>query len=73
MAGPIALLRNGDPVTIDARERRIDAAISPAEFRRRARGLKPRKAYALRGVLAKYARAVSSASFGAVTDGPDSD
>jgi dihydroxy-acid dehydratase len=72
-AGPIALLRNGDQVTIDARGRRIDAAISTAEFKRRARGLRPRKAYARRGVLAKYARAVSSASLGAVTDGPEND
>ena len=72
VAGPIALLRNGDPVTIDARGRRIDAGISVAEFRRRARAYRPRPAYAVRGVLAKYARVVSSASLGAVTDGPDS-
>jgi len=71
VAGPIALLRNGDQVTIDARGRRIDAAIPAAEFRRRAQAWRPRKAYAQRGVLAKYARAVSSASLGAVTDGQD--
>ena len=73
VAGPIALLCNGDQVTIDARGRRIDAAISTAEFKRRARAHRPRKAYAERGVLAKYARMVSSASLGAVTDGPEND
>ena len=40
---------------------------------RRSRALKPRKPYAVSGVLAKYARAVSSASLGAVTDGPEND
>ena len=73
VAGPIALLRNGDQVTIDARARRIDAGISAAEFARRARAYRPRRPYAARGVLAKYARVVSSASFGAVTDGPDTE
>jgi dihydroxy-acid dehydratase len=73
VGGPIALLRNGDQVTIDARGRRIDAAISAADFRRRARDRRARKPYAERGVLAKYARAVSSASLGAVTDGPEND
>jgi dihydroxy-acid dehydratase len=69
VAGPIALLRNGDRVRIDARGRRIDVELSSAEFRRRARAWRPRKPYALRGVLAKYAGTVSSASLGAVTDG----
>ena len=68
VGGPIALLRNGDRVTIDATRRRIDVALSAAELRRRSRAFKPRKPYAVSGVLAKYARAVSSASLGAVTD-----
>ncbi len=68
VAGPIALLRNGDRITIDARGRRIDVELSSAELKRRARAWRPRKPYALRGVLAKYARTVSSASLGAVTD-----
>jgi dihydroxy-acid dehydratase len=68
VGGPIALLRNGDRVTIDASRRRIDVELSVAELRRRARALKPRKPYAVNGVLAKYARVVSSASLGAVTD-----
>jgi dihydroxy-acid dehydratase len=68
VGGPIALLRNGDRVTIDANRRRIDVELSVAELRRRSRALRPRKPYAVNGVLAKYARVVSSASLGAVTD-----
>ena len=68
VGGPIALLRNGDQVTLDAQQQRIDVAISAAELRRRHRDWKPRKPYATHGVLAKYARVVSSASHGAVTD-----
>ncbi len=68
VGGPLALLRNGDQVTIDARRRRIDVEISASELRRRSRALKARKPYAAYGVLAKYARVVSSASLGAVTD-----
>ena len=66
--GPIALLRNGDRVTIDAVRRVIEVNLPAAELKRRSRALKPRKPYATHGVLAKYARAVSSASLGAVTD-----
>ena len=69
VGGPIALLRHNDRVTIDATRRRIDVELSAAELRRRARALRPRKPYAVSGVLAKYARVVSSASRGAVTDG----
>jgi dihydroxy-acid dehydratase len=68
VGGPIALLRNGDRIAIDAVRRRIDVDLPAAELRRRARKLRVRKPYATRGVLAKYARAVSSASLGAVTD-----
>jgi len=67
--GPIALLRNGDRITIDAVKRRMDVDLSAAELQRRRRAWRPRKPYASRGVLAKYARSVSSASLGAVTDG----
>jgi dihydroxy-acid dehydratase len=66
--GPIALLRNGDRITIDAIKRRIDVEVSAAELARRRKAWRPRKPYATRGVLAKYARSVSSASLGAVTD-----
>jgi len=68
VGGPIALLRDGDLVTIDARRRRMDVDLSAAELKRRQRKWRPRRAYATRGVLAKYARVVGSASEGAVTD-----
>ena len=68
VGGPIALIRNADRITIDAQRRLIDVEISAAELRRRRKVWKPRAPYATRGVLAKYARVVSSASRGAVTD-----
>ncbi len=68
VGGPIGLLRNGDRITIDAVGRRIEVEVPPSELRRRARLNRPRRPYATRGVLAKYARVVSSASLGAVTD-----
>ncbi len=66
--GPIALIRDGDRVTIDAARKRIDVDVSVMELKRRLRSWKKPKDYAIRGVLAKYARTVSSASEGAVTD-----
>ncbi len=71
VGGPIALLRNGDRITIDAARRRIEVELTVSELRRRARAHRPRKPYARQGVLAKYARVVSSASLGAITDQPD--
>ncbi|MBS0387604.1 MAG: dihydroxy-acid dehydratase [Proteobacteria bacterium] len=68
VGGPLALLRDGDRIAIDAVKRRIDVDLPAAEWRRRTRKWRPRKPYARSGVLAKYARAVSSASLGAVTD-----
>jgi dihydroxy-acid dehydratase len=68
LGGPLALLRNGERITIDAQRRRIEAQVSAAEFKRRRVAWKPRRPYASHGVLAKYARVVSSASLGAVTD-----
>jgi dihydroxy-acid dehydratase len=67
LGGPIALLRDGDIITIDAVKRRIVAELSAAELKRRARGWRVPKPWTTRGVLAKYARMVSSASRGAVT------
>ncbi|NBP07413.1 MAG: dihydroxy-acid dehydratase, partial [Gammaproteobacteria bacterium] len=66
--GPIALIRNGDAITIDAVARRIDIDVAAAEMRRRRKAWKAPKPYATRGVLAKFAGSVSSASQGAVTD-----
>ncbi len=68
VGGAIGLLRDGDEITIDAVRRKINVAVSAAEMQRRRKSWRPRKAYATHGVLAKYARCVSSASRGAVTD-----
>jgi dihydroxy-acid dehydratase len=66
--GPIALIENGDRVTIHAQERTITLEISDAEMQaRRAQWQQPEPNYR-KGVLAKYAKLVSSASLGAVTD-----
>ncbi len=70
VGGPLALLRNGDEIVIDAVKRRIDTGVSAAELQRRRKSWRQPKAYARQGVLAKYARVVSSASLGAVTDSP---
>ena len=67
VGGPIALLRNGDRVTIDARKRSINVDLSATELRRRRSAWRPRRPYATGGVLAKYAHLVGSASAGAVT------
>ena len=67
--GPIALLEDGDAVTIDAERREINVALTDAELARRRAGWRQPPPYARKGVLAKYARLVSSASLGAVTDG----
>src|SRR5262245_204124 len=65
--GPIALLKSGDRITIDADAKRLDADLGEAEWtKRRAAWTKP-PLRVERGVLAKYARTVHSASEGAVT------
>jgi dihydroxy-acid dehydratase len=65
--GPIAALKNGDTIAIDLPRRRLDVELSPTEIKRRLKAVKaPRPRYTW-GVLAKYARLVSSASDGAVT------
>jgi dihydroxy-acid dehydratase len=69
--GPLALVEDGDEITIDAEADTIDVNIDTEEFeRRRANWQRPAPRYQ-RGVLAKYARTVSSASTGAVTDLPE--
>jgi dihydroxy-acid dehydratase len=68
VGGPIALIKNGDPITIDAQQRQINLEIPPGELKRRRQAWKaPRPRYT-RGVLAKYASQATSASLGAVTD-----
>ena len=67
VGGPIALLVNGDRITIDAERRTIDVDLPPAELeRRRAQWQAPATTAPL-GVLRKYGQMVSSASLGAVT------
>jgi dihydroxy-acid dehydratase len=68
LGGPIGLLRDGDVIAIDAVKRMLEIRLSAAELRRRRAKWKAPKPYATHGVLAKYARSVSSASLGAVTD-----
>ncbi|APE30336.1 dihydroxy-acid dehydratase [Halomonas aestuarii] len=69
--GPLALLEDGDLITIDAEADTIDVDLPDEELiRRRAAWHQPEPRYA-RGVLSKYARTVSSASTGAVTDLPE--
>jgi len=68
LGGALAIVKNGDRITIDAEKRRIDLEISEAEQKRRLKSWKAPKPRYVRGVLAKYASAVSSASKGAVTD-----
>ena len=66
--GPIALLKDGDKITIDALKSVVEADITDAEFKKRAKNWKKPNPRYTRGVLAKYASTVSSASEGAVTD-----
>jgi dihydroxy-acid dehydratase len=68
LGGPIGLLRDGDGIEIDAVKRTLEIKVSAAELRKRRAKWKAPKPYATKGVLAKYARNVSSASLGAVTD-----
>ncbi len=68
VGGPLALIKNGDPITIDAEKRQLNLEISPAEYKARRKAWKAPKPRYTRGVLAKYASAVTSASLGAVTD-----
>jgi dihydroxy-acid dehydratase len=68
LGGPLALVKAGDEISIDAVRREITLHVSAAELKRRRKTWVPRKPYARRGALAKYARSVASASLGAVTD-----
>ncbi|MET0153184.1 MAG: dihydroxy-acid dehydratase [Candidatus Binatia bacterium] len=67
VGGPIAALRDGDIVTLDITARRLDVELSDEEIKRRLADWKPPPPRYPSGVLAKYARHVSSASEGAVT------
>ena len=66
--GPLALVKNGDTVLIDAKKRRLDLVVSKAELKRRLAKWKKPKARYQGGVLGKYGRHVGSASEGAVVE-----
>ncbi|HCC45612.1 MAG TPA: dihydroxy-acid dehydratase [Gammaproteobacteria bacterium] len=65
--GTIALIEDGDQITIDADEKAINVNVDTAELDRRRASWQQPAPYATRGLLAKYAKLVSSASEGAVT------
>jgi dihydroxy-acid dehydratase len=67
VGGPIALVRDGDRVTIDADEKRLTLQVDEAEIGRRRAAWQAPPPRVERGVLAKYAKCVRSASEGAVT------
>ena len=70
VGGTIGLVQEGDSITVDAHQLRIDLNVAEEELdRRRAAWVRPAPRY-LTGVLGKYARQVSSSSLGAVTDLP---
>jgi len=66
--GPIAIVKNGDLIEIDSVKKTIDLKLPKAEIARRLKAWKQPKPRYSRGVLAKYAQQVNSASLGAVTD-----
>jgi dihydroxy-acid dehydratase len=70
VGGGIALVREGDSITIDAESRLLQLNIPTEEFDRRRLEWKPPARRARSGVLAKYVRLVSSSSIGAITDEP---
>ena len=66
--GPIALVRDGEQITIDAEANRIDLAIAADELSRRRAAFKAPALKATRGTLYKYIKNVKNASEGCVTD-----
>ena len=68
VGGPIAVIKNGDPITIDAEKRQITLGIPAKDLAARLKAWKQPKPRYTRGVLAKYAKLTSDASHGAVTD-----
>jgi dihydroxy-acid dehydratase len=66
--GPIALVKNGDPITIDAITNELSLGVSAKDLKARAKSWKRRKDGIKGGVLAKFRLLVSTASEGAVTD-----
>jgi dihydroxy-acid dehydratase len=69
VGGTIALVEEGDSITIDAEAQLLQLNLSAADVEQRRARWRPRPPRYTRGVLAKYASLVSSSSLGAVTDG----
>jgi dihydroxy-acid dehydratase len=68
VGGPIAMVRNGDIISISAETNELSMNISDEEIKERLKAWTPPRSPATRGVLAKYAHLVGDASHGAVTD-----
>lgn len=68
VGGPIALIRDGDEITVDAEKREITANLTPAEWEARRKAWKAPPLKVNQGTLYKYTKLVSSASEGCVTD-----
>jgi dihydroxy-acid dehydratase len=68
LGGPIALVKNGDRIVIDAKSREIRVDVSPKELKKRRKAWKQPKPNYTHGVLAKFAHMTTTASLGAVTD-----
>jgi dihydroxy-acid dehydratase len=66
--GPIALIRTGDSITIDAEKNALSVDLSEADFAKRREAWRMPPLKATRGTLAKYIRLVKNASLGCVTD-----
>jgi len=66
--GPLAIVKNGDPITIDAVKNELVLDLPAKEIKARLKAWKPKRSKETRGILAKYASHVTSASEGAVTD-----
>ena len=68
VGGPIAVIKNGDTITIDTLKRQINLNIPQSEIKKRLKKWKAPKPRYTRGVLSKYMMHVTSAAEGAVTD-----
>ena len=68
LGGPLAIVKDGDVISIDAKKRELNLNISTGEIKKRLQKWKQPKPRYTRGVLSKYMKVVTSASLGAVTD-----
>ena len=68
VGGPIALIKEGDIISMDVNSRQLNVKISSEELELRRKLWEPREPNYKKGVLAKYSKLVSSASIGAVTN-----